>query len=180
MAVYHDRFSELTSADFIYPFTMDRDMVNFKGFAPSFDTNSQVRPTITQTQSGGLTLKQETYLQKIIDYTKKNDIQLFLMVAPYITTDENELVYNRVREIAEMNGIDFNSTNYDYEKMGLDFETDFYDFSHLNYWGASKFTSYLGQELKSRFELPDHRGEEAYESWDRDYENIQKLAEENS
>ncbi len=180
IAVYHDRFSELTKEDFIYPFVLQTEMQNFKGFAPSFETNSQEQPTWSQTQSGGMTLKQELYLQKIIDYTKKHNIELFLIVTPYITNDEDELVYNRVKEIAAMNGIDFNSTNYDYDEIGLDFSRDFYDRSHLNYRGAEKFTNYLGKELKSLFEIPDRRGQEGYESWDRDYENIQEMMEKNS
>lgn len=178
IAVYHDRFSELTPYDFYYPLTLHTEMKNFKGFAPSFEINGQLQPSFSQADCGGLTLKQEIYLQKIIDFTKANDIELFLMVAPYITTNEDELVYNRVKEIASMNGIEFNSTNYDYEEIGIDFETDFYDFSHLNYWGAAKFTDYLGKELKSRFDIPDRRGDEAYESWNIDYENIQRLVEE--
>lgn len=180
MAVYHDRFSELTPFDFYYPLTLHTEMKNFKGFAPAFVTRGQEEPEFDQERSGGLSLKQETYLQKIIDFTKENDIELFLMVAPYITTNEDELVYNRVREIANMNNIEFNSTNYDYKGIGLNFETDFYDRSHLNYRGAEKFTNYLGKELKSRFDIPDRRGEEGYESWDVDYENIQQLIKENT
>ncbi|WP_024867280.1 hypothetical protein [Butyrivibrio sp. FCS014] len=180
MAVYHDRFSELTPFDFYYPLTLHTEMKNFKGFAPAFETQGQEEPEFDQERSGGLSLKQETYLQKIIDFTKENDIELFLMVAPYITTNEDELVYNRVKEIANMNNIEFNSTNYDYKEIGLNFETDFYDRSHLNYRGAEKFTNYLGKELKSRFDIPDRRGEEGYESWDVDYENIQQLIKENT
>ncbi len=77
-------------------------------------------------------LSDDIYLQKIIDYTKKNDIELFLIVTPYITNDNQELIYNRVKEIAQMNDIEFNSTNYDYDKIGLDFENDFMDNSHLS------------------------------------------------
>ena len=44
--------------------------------------------------------------------------------------------------------------NKKYDKIGLDFDKDFMDNSHLNYSGAGKFTTYLGKELKSRFELP--------------------------
>ncbi len=171
-AVYHDRIGELTVSDFLYPFQRQTDLVNYKGFKPMLKVTPQTKPEITQTGSGGLTIKSEIYLQKIIDYTKKNNIELFFIVTPYITNDDQELVYNRVKEISKMNGIDFNSTNYDYDIMGIDFEKDFTDESHLNYYGAVKFTEYLGNELKSRFVLPDHRGDPAYDSWEIDYQNI--------
>ena len=50
--------------------------------------------------SGGITIKSEVYPQKIIEYTRENDIGLFLIVAPYPTNDDHELVYNMVHEIA--------------------------------------------------------------------------------
>ncbi len=171
-AVYHGRFNDLTHQDFIYPFQSQMDLVNFKGYKPVIKVTPQQKPTITQQDSGVLSIKSEIYLQKIIDYTQKNNIELFLIVTPYITNDDQELIYNRVKEIAHMNNIEFNSTNYDYDKIGLDFEKDFMDTSHLNYSGAGKFTEYLGNELKSRFELPDHRGDQTYESWEINYHEI--------
>ncbi len=171
-SVYHGRFNELTAEDFLYPFKSQVDLVNFKGYKPVLKVQPQIRPSITQKESGSLSIKSEVYLQKIIDYTKKNDIELFLVVTPYITNDNQELIYNRVKEIAQMNNIEFNSTNYDYDKIGLDFEKDFMDSSHLNYSGAGKFTTYLGKELMSRFELPDHRDDPKYNSWEVNYREI--------
>ena len=179
-ATYHDRFSDLTEEDYLFPFRVNEQMVNYKGFTPYLEVRPQEKPELTQGLSGGLTIKSEMYLQKIIDYTKKNDIKLFLIVTPYVTTSEDELVYNRIREIASMNEIEFNSTNYYYDDIGLDFETDFNDESHLNYWGAYKFTEYLGKELKSRFEIPDHRGDSAYESWEVNFHQIAEFVEQNS
>lgn len=171
-AVYHGRFNDLTPQDFTYPFQSQVDLENFKGYKPVIQVKPQQKPTITQQGSGVLSIKSEIYLQKIIDYTQKNNIDLFLIVTPYITNDDQELIYNRVKEIAHMNNIEFNSTNYDYDKIGLDFEKDFMDNSHLNYTGAGKFTDYLGSELKSRFELQDHRGDPTYDSWEINYQEI--------
>ena len=179
-AFYHDRFSDLTTKDLLYPFTASSTLVEYKGFVPYLEVKPQERPELTQENSGGLTLKSEIYLSKIIEYTQENDIELFLVVTPYITNGEDELVYNRVKEIAAQYGINFNSTNYDYDEIGLDFEKDFNDNSHLNYWGAYKFTLYLGKELKDRFDIPDRRGQEGYESWDANFKNIAEYVEENS
>ncbi|MBQ1712431.1 MAG: hypothetical protein II024_04310, partial [Firmicutes bacterium] len=54
------------------------------------------------------------------------------------------------------------------EKIGLDYETDFFDSSHLNALGAKKAALFLEDELSAVCELPDHRGEAGYESWDLD------------
>ncbi len=171
-AIYHDRLCELQAEDFLYPFISRSELVNFKGFKPMLKVTPQIKPAITQSHSGGLTIKSEVYLKKIIEYTKDNDIELFLIVTPYITNDDQELVYNRIREIAQMEAINFSSMNYDYEEIGIDFSKDFMDASHLNYYGAVKFTEYLGKELKYRYELADHRGDSKYDSWEKDNKNI--------
>ena len=97
-----------------------------------------------------------------------------MIVTPYVITDDQELVFNRLKEIAQENGIGFTNANHDYDVIGLNFEKDFMDESHLNYWGAEKFTEYLGKEITSRFELPDHRGEARYKSWDANSREIKK------
>ena len=178
-AVYHSRFDELTKEDFMYPFKSHSEFVNYKGFKPMLDSREQEEPVLDQEKSGGLTVKSGVYLQKIIDYTKEHNIQLFLIVTPYITNSDDELVYNRIKEIAAMNDIEFNSTNYDYSEMGIDFSTDFLDTSHLNYDGARKFTMYLGDQLSSRFELPDHRGNPYYESWEINFNEIAEYVKNN-
>ncbi len=163
---YHSRYSDLTMEDLEAVFNR-KDMVNFKGFTPYLETQEQKEPDLEETNSGGITLKSEIFLSKIIDYTRENGIELYLVVTPYITTDDDELVYNRVKEIAEDKGIEFNSSNYDYDEMEIDFEADFCDSSHLNYMGSCKFSAYLAKQLKQLYDIPDRRGQEGYESWDR-------------
>lgn len=174
---YHNRYKNVGKEDFASLLESNADRAAFKGYTPYFGGEIQEEPVLDQDLSGGITVKSEIYLQKIIDYTKENDIELFLVVTPYITSSEDELVYNRIREIAEQEGIEFNSTNYDYSVIGLDFDTDFNDYSHLNYYGSCKFTRYLADELLERFEIPDRRGDERYESWDRHAAQIEAIAE---
>ncbi len=179
-ASYHNRFTELTKADFLYPITARKELRTFKGFTPYLNRNAQIRPVLDEKASLGTTVKSEIYLSKIIEYSKEQDIELFLVVTPYITNDEDETVYNRFREIAEFYGLHFNSTNYDYDEIGLDFDQDFNDESHLNYWGAYKFTDYLGGQLKSRYDIPDRRGEAGYETWQANFEEIADYVRQNS
>ncbi len=170
-ATYHTRYKDLSIDDLKAVFEMGK-LRNFKGYTPYLNVEGQEEPLLEEDRSGGITLKSEIYLSKIIEYTKKNDIGLFLIVTPYITTDEDELVYNRINEIARERGIEFNSTNYHYENMNLDFETDFCDESHLNYSGSCKFSEYLAEELKKKFDIPDRRNQKGYESWDINAQNM--------
>ena len=68
--------------------------------------------------------------------------------------------------------------NYYYMAMGLNFKEDFNDSSHLNYQGSCKFTDYLGKELKQMYDIPDRRGMEKWESWDRHAQELRREAEE--
>ena len=174
IATYHDRYTELTKEDFEYLFKSREDRAVFKGYTPYYIVDPQEEPSLEQDMSGGITVKSEIYLQRIIEYTREAGIDLFLIVTPYITTDEDELVYNRIHEIADHYGLEFNSTNYFYDAMGLDFQTDFNDNSHLNYLGSCKFTDYLASELKAKYDIPDRRGDPRYVSWDRHAEEIDR------
>lgn len=175
---YHNRYKNLQPADWEYMLSSKEDRATYKGYTPYFGTSEQIEPELNMKLSGGITVKSETYLQRIIDFAADEGIDLFLIVAPYPTTDEEELVYNRIHEIADYNGIEFNSTNYFYNNMELNFETDFNDSSHLNYIGSCKFTDYLAKEIKGMYDIPDRRGEEGYESWDRHVEIIEEKVSE--
>lgn len=174
---YHSRYAEINKDDISYLRESRSDREAFKGYTPRFEVNQQIQPELVEKNSGDITVKSEEYLQKIIDYTKENEIDLFLIVSPYITTSSDELVYNRVHEIADRCGIIFNSTNYAYEKMNLDFDTDFADESHLNYWGSCKYSDFIGKEIKLHYDIPDRRNMIEWESWDRHFIEIERTKE---
>ena len=172
LVTYHMRYKELKSEDWEYLFSNDDEMAAFKGYTPYFEVTPQVEPTLGDTEQGGLTSKSRDYLNRIIEYCDDNNIELFLTVTPYITTFQDELVYNQVHDIANSYGIGFDSTNYSYSEMGIDFEHDFNDESHLNYYGSCKFTRYIADSIKANYDIPDRRGDGKWESWDRNVQMI--------
>lgn len=106
----------------------------------------------------------------IIEYCKSNDIPLMFVATPIVTTEDEEKRFNTLAQVAESYGVEFVNTNRFYEEMGLDFTQDFYDDHHVNILGADKFTDYFAAYLNETYDLPDHRGEDAYASWDVRYE----------
>ncbi len=163
---YHDRYKELSKEDLdmMIPSADDAD---FKGFVPYFSAIEGMEPTLDVTEKGNITPKSEIYLRKIIEYTKENGIDLYLVVNPYPTTAEEEEIYNRIHSIANAEGVLFRSTNFDSLDMGLDFDKDYNDVSHLNYSGSCKYSHFLAANLKENFDIPDRRGDPRYISWDR-------------
>lgn len=52
------------------------------------------------------------------------------------------------------------------DELELDFDTDFYDGRHVNDGGAEQYTKYMSKYLADRYDLPDHRRQKGYESWE--------------
>lgn len=170
---YHSRYDEINDEDIEYLIPSGKE-ADFKGYSPYFERIRGMEPTLDVTEKGDIAPKSEIYLYKIIDYTKKNNIELFLVVNPYPTTAQEELVYNRIHEIADSNNVLFRSTNYDSEEMGLVFDEDYNDESHLNYSGSCKYSAFLSGIIKENYHLPDRRGDPRYESWERNAKQIRK------
>ncbi len=105
---------------------------------------------------------------------QEKDAKLILIVAPYAVAPEDEETYRQIRMVADEYGVELIDYN---QKMELNVEEDLNDASHLNYWGSCKFTEILGDDLKQRVELPDHRGDEAYQSFEEHAERINEEVE---
>ncbi|WP_408070432.1 hypothetical protein [Butyrivibrio sp. JL13D10] len=176
---YHNRYENLTEEDFDTLFGRE-DLAAFKGYTPYCAVREQTRPVYSQGISADLTPKSEKYLNKIIDLANENNVKLFFIVAPYIAENHDFLTFNKVRQIAEEKGIEYCNMNETYDEIGLDFAKDFNDYSHLNYEGSIKFTAFLADNLKSRFEddIIDRRGDERYKSWDDSVKLTEKMATE--
>ncbi len=192
---YHDRYDELEEKD-LQDF-WGKDYSTFKGFTPFFYNESMSTPAITRTEQKAPSDKSCKYLEKIIDFTKEHGIELYITIVPYELnveqqqdiTQEEDLRYNWLQSYVDgLNAQGITHVHFDYTlkhlgDIGIDFEggSDIADGnSHLNYYGSTKFAAYLAEDLRKTYGdlLPDHRGEEAYSSWDGHVEEIKsKVAE---
>ena len=166
--VYHSRYTELSRADFA-AYRGDPHGKASKGYYPLYVTKSydSMADMSEITESSDLAPKSEEYLRKIIALAKEEDIPLVFMISPYQGIVESEqMIFNRCGEIAEEEGIPFLDFNRMYDELGLNPETDMAEASHLNYRGTEKLSRYLAGWLASNYDLADHRGDEAYASWD--------------
>lgn len=170
---YHSRYTELQKDDFEYLLKDREELAIFKGYTPYMKRAEFSKPEVTTQKRDGLTMKSERYLRKIIECAKENQIQLALIVIPYMITEEDKETYNQIMDIAEEYEVLFIDYNDYYDEIGLDFSCDLNDESHLNYWGSSKMAQYIGQYLIKN-EVPDRRGQEGYESWDENVVMIEK------
>lgn len=121
--------------------------------------------------------------QEILDIKKlceENGAKLLIAAVPS-TSDWGYQRHQTVKNFCEEQELDFfdmnntdalTSMKFNWKKNSRDGGI------HLNYQGAKKATEYLGEYLSEHYELPDHRADSAYQSWQKDcryfYENIGK------
>ena len=111
-------------------------------------------------------------LKKLLDYCKKEKLKVLFVVCPYYITMEEEAKYNTIGDIIKSYGFDFLNANHYYDEMKIDFSTDFYNKNHVNLFGAEKYTQFLEEYLTMKYQLPDHRDDSNYDSWNDDYQRF--------
>lgn len=116
------------------------------------------------------------YLVKIIEECRARDIDLVLTAWPYYGHKANQRGLNSAKAIAEKYDVPLIDIRYD---DLMDTRYNFKDMSHVNYSGAHKLTSLLGDYIHNHFELKDYHGTntDTEKEWDKAlkrYKNILK------
>ncbi|MCI5723274.1 MAG: hypothetical protein MR283_04625 [Erysipelotrichaceae bacterium] len=141
-----------------------------KGYYP----RSKVRPykgsnQYMKTNQRETTIYPETmeYFEKIVDLCKEHNIELIMVSSPSPKNWSNER-HDVIANLCEKYGIVYYDLNEIDDTLGLDWSKDTLDYGdHLNKAGATKVNTYLGKLLKDTYDIPDHRGESAYDIWDQ-------------
>ncbi len=155
----------------------------FKGFVFTKSGSLSVKklepPVYTDTEAETMDQEKQNVLRDLIRYCKTLDQEVLFVSAPYQISEAEQEQLNICSRIIMQSGLtllNFNQAQ-DTAWMGLDWSTDFMDTKHVNVYGAMKYTSYLSRYLSEHMELPDHRNDEAYRSWDRAKERFHSRLE---
>ncbi|MBQ9990268.1 MAG: SGNH/GDSL hydrolase family protein [Lachnospiraceae bacterium] len=163
-STYHNRWSEVTAADFNPQPNVEKGAESRIGVtAPEghldFGTEDKIQGKTTGME----------YLVKIIEECQARDIEILLTYIPFPDPSGWQLESNAVWDIAkeyEVNYLDFHTL---FPVINL--ETDCYDSNaHLNPSGGWKLTSYLGQYIADNYGIEDRREDPLYKDWHEDYE----------
>ena len=145
---YHSRWNELKEADFAYN---KREMSDYsKGFyvLPTCYDKAEAQDLTEVLDESPISEKNLYYLNKMIELCREKDVELMLVKTPSNATPDEKKYYNTVERIAKENDVAFVDYNMHYDEIGFDFEQDFFDDSHLNVYGAEKFTEYFVKNTK--------------------------------
>ncbi len=174
---YHDRWGELTGDDVEHLFS--KDPVTHAGYYMRVDVKAQTGfPEPRMLADYTLGEKPMDYLGRMADLCREKGVELILIKAPieyphwYDEWDRQAAAFAAERGLTYLNLIPLR------EEIGLDMSTDTYDAGlHLNTGGAEKLAAWFGGWLLERTDLPDRRGEAAYDAaWREktDYYNAMK------
>lgn len=174
-AGYHNRYSELEDRDYKLLNISENNLAQFKGYTPYFDLHIVDLPQTSITDMTPIPPKSQKYLQKIIDFTNDLGIELLLVVNPYPSTSEDEMIYNSIENMAISNNVAFVNMNKLIDTIGLKADQHYNDDSHLNYQGSCVFSYYLGNYIKDNYVIDDHRGQNGYETWNAFSNSVNEL-----
>ncbi|MBQ9009222.1 MAG: hypothetical protein IJ088_07840 [Clostridia bacterium] len=122
------------------------------------------------------TIREESMLffSKIASFCQEKQLKLILVKTPGHSIKSDG--HNAVKRIADSYGIDFfdfNAAPY-VDEIGYNHATDSYDGIHLNYYGSSKLTHWIGQYLRSECESSDIRNNDAFSFLKKQYYDYQQ------
>ena len=185
LLAFHGRWKELTKDDFKSIRTLNRGGGFMFGNEEAKDFVTF--PVIDASLCEELNPEVETYLYRIIDLCKERDIKLVLIHMPYYSVGETrygdgiylQKLYNQVGKIAEKEEVGYIDFLHAFSEDDFSYSEDMHDFVHCNPKGNQKVTEYLGEYLKSHYDLPDKRNDEEYEDWNIGYQEYVEYLQKN-
>ena len=113
----------------------------------------------------------EETLYDLIDYIRENELNVLFVDTPQVRFGKESGRSNAIYRILEEEGMDYvhyydenSPTSF---SIDLDLATDFYNPGHLNFYGATKFTTVFSEYLVENYDLEDKRDQEhVKEHWD--------------
>ncbi len=166
---FHSRWKELTWDDIRYAYY--RKPVTINGYIYDEKVQATDRSELVYTKEGDTEIspKNVEYLKKAIELCQKNGIQVMLFKMPSYSTNWSTDYDRQISDIAGEYGLNYINFDEYNDEIGFDYATDTPDGgSHLNTYGADKFSSYLAGYIKDNYTVSDRSGDQRYiNNWNR-------------
>lgn len=104
------------------------------------------------------------YVEAICDFCKEQGVQLVFVSAPS-TVHWNYAKHNAMVKLTAQLGVPYIDLNLE-KDIGINWYTDTCDGGdHVNYFGATKVSTFFGKYVQQTFGLADHRDDANYDDW---------------
>lgn len=165
---FHDKWKKMKIGDIItgksneHFVTIDHGY-NFNGSVKPADENTEMKFT---DKVDPMPEESIHYINKMLDICEKENIKVIFVEMPSQRWTYSR--HNAVQAFADDNNIEFIDFNTMFDEINLDIKCDYRDGGdHLNYYGATKITSYLSDYIKNNYSdiLTDRRNDSNYSFW---------------
>lgn len=157
---FHSRWKELGRNDF-----MPVESITKGSYVSTDCTPCQPNRKISPDDKYEMFPTAEKYLRMMIELCQDRGTEVLLYNAPAVEEHDSLPRCNAVTDIAKEYGLEFIDLNMRCDEIGFDPARDYRDPWHCNASGAMKTTTFLGDFIKSRYELPDRRRDSSYNYW---------------
>ncbi|MBR0397517.1 MAG: hypothetical protein IJI10_04520 [Eubacterium sp.] len=118
-------------------------------------------------------------LDEVMAECKKGfpDSQVVFLYYPYAETIYNDhpvATVNYIEKRVQDAGFTFLDCADYFEEFGFDIQRDYWNNGHWNVLGSEKTTAWMIDYLSTHYDLPDHREDPAYDSWNKDIKRWDK------
>ncbi len=163
----HSNYKTVTTRDLVFPPDNGGRGRKWKGYIEEDAVEHHSRPSLAWSSvRRSMNAREEEYVRKIFELANAEGIPLLLVGMPNPDYANDHLYFNSLWSIAAEYGIEGINYNEPSLRYGLRYSSDFADWQHLNVKGSMTFSRRLGEDLKARYDLCDHRGDAAYASYD--------------
>ena len=178
---YHDRWKNIGSHDLLEKVKYT-GIEEFKGYEystdiqPADDTDYMVySEDIEEIQK-----LNKIFVKLINQYCKEHNAEFIIVSAPQ-TEDWNYARHNAVKKLADEQKVEYIDMNVLKDEINIDWDTETSDRGvHVNYKGGKKTTKYLGEYLKNKNILEDHRNDENYSLWSNALNKFKKITDDDN
>ena len=171
--IIHTRYRELKKYDFLEyaPNSFGRG----EYFGWRIGSSWSDPEVINDGTIGELSEKNREWLEDLIALAEEHGTKIEFIMIPFPPVDLSEQkILNAAEVMLTEKQYSYTNLNKMLDELELNLQNDFADAEHLNVYGAEKVTTFLGEAIVKKYDLPDRRGDERYWQWEADlqwYEN---------
>ncbi len=169
---YHERWTSLEKSDFMKGTIVPEVCLRGYNFSTKRNLDKQTYDNIVvpeyfiddSADEPQLDESALYYLNRMMTFCNEHGLNLILMKTPAMTNWSSG-IHNAIQKIADRYGLIYLDFNYEpyLNEIGYNHALDCIDGQHLNYSGARKFTSYMGQYLIDHQYVTDVRKNPRYD-----------------
>lgn len=177
---YHDRWKTLSPKDFKNEIEYT-NIQNDKGYYYSDRVQNGVNKNyMDETNTDRrIAISNRIFVRLIKAYCESKGAKFMMYNAPS-SKNWSYKKHNGVVKFTQQLGIEYVDLNTMQKEVPIDWKTESRDDGdHINHSGALKVTKFMGKYLYDNNELPDHRNDINYNSWNEAYINYKKMTESN-